>query len=120
VTDRTYTRTSIQERRKSGRNNRAKITFVVKRGMDNGTSMRVTATSFDTRITCTYNRSNSKYVWSSSDERGTNSKNSRTSGTYYRTDITFKRNNTKTHTDLNGKYQRCYLPLTFYVVVNFL
>ena len=102
LTDRTYeyTRTSTQERGTSGTNSRTKITFAVKRAIDNGTSVRETATSSDTRITSTDNRSNSKYVWSSCDERGTSSTNSRTSGTYYGTDITFKRNNTRTHTDL--------------------
>jgi hypothetical protein len=45
VTGRTYTRTSIQGRRTSGRNSRTKIKFAVKRAMDNGTSMRETDTS---------------------------------------------------------------------------
>jgi len=112
VTDRTYTRTSIQERRKSGTNSRTQITFAVNRTTDNATSMRETATSPDTRITSIYNRSNNKYVWSSCDERGTSSTNSRTSATYYTTHITFKRNNTRTHTDLtdNTKDVTSHLP----------
>ena len=81
-------------------NRRTKIMFAVKRVMDIGTNVRDTDTSSDTRITSTDNSSNSKYVWSNCDERGTSSTTSKTSGTYYRTDITFKRNTTRTHTDL--------------------
>ena len=119
VTDRTYTRTSIQGRRTSGTNSRTKITFAVKRVMDNGTSMRVTANSSDTRITSTDNRSNSKYVWSSCDDRGTSSTNSKTRGTYYRTDITFKRDNTRTYIDLTENTKDVTSHLRFIVSWNF-
>ena len=85
------------------------------RAMDNGKSMRETATSSDTRITSTYNRSNSKYVWSSCDERGTSSTNAGTSGTSYRTDITFTRNNMRTYTDLTENTKDVIYHLRFIV-----
>ena len=96
-------------------NGRTKIKFAVKRAMENGTSVGETATNSDTSITSTYNRSNSKYVWSCCDERGTSSTNSRTSGTYYRTDITLNRTNTRTYTDLTENTKDVTYHLSFIV-----
>jgi hypothetical protein len=60
-------------------NSRTKITFAVKRVKQ----PRVQIDALLGRIV--------KYVWSSCDDRGTSSTNSKTSGTYYRTDIILKR-----------------------------
>jgi len=70
LTDRTYTRTSIQEMRTNDMNSRTKITFAEKRAVDIGTNMRKPAICSDTCITSTDNRSNSNYVWSSCEDRG--------------------------------------------------
>lgn len=81
----------------------------------------VRSNSPDTWIINTDNRFNSTYVWTSSDGRKINSStDSRTSTTYYRTDITFKWTDRRTHTDLteNTKDFTSHLRV-IYIVLKF-